>query len=123
MQSLYFYAAGAISGVWLLVHLFLGGREVARPLLASVELDPMVRDVQYLCWHFTSVGIAGIALFYVLAAMSETVSYAVAGTVLAAGFTVTGVGLVIKQKAAHLKVPQGCLFLPVALFGVLGLLA
>ena len=70
MQSLYFAAAGAIAGIWLVVHLFLGGREVARPLLASVELDPMVRDVQYLCWHFTSVGIAGIALFFAVAAFT-----------------------------------------------------
>ena len=122
-QSVLFFGAGSIAAIWFLVHLFLGGKQIARPLLATTELDPVVRDVQYLCWHFTSVGIVGIAVFFVLAAIGWGEAYAVAGTFLAAGFTATGVALVVKQGAQHLAVPQGWLFLPIAALGVVGLWA
>jgi len=121
MQTITFALAGGIAALWFLVHIFLGGREIARPLLASQELHPVVRDVQYLCWHFTTVGIAGMAVFFGLAAAQANPSYAVAGTFLAAGFTVTGVFLTFKQRANHLAVPQGWLFLPIAALGMAGL--
>ncbi len=119
----YFYALAAIiSAIWFAVHVFIGGREIAQPLRQSIELDPLVRDVQYLCWHFTTVSIAAISLFFVLAFFLEQQPYAVAGTIMAAGFTLTGIGLVAAIRQSHRKAPQGWLFAPITLLGLWGLL-
>lgn len=120
----YLYAAAAIiSAVWFGVHLFLGGREIAKPLRQSSDLDPLVRDTQYLCWHFTTVSIAAMLLFFWLAYFLGQQPYAVAGTILSAGFTLTGVGLVVAIRQSHWKVPQGWLFAPITALGLWGLLA
>lgn len=118
----YFAAAGGISAVWLVVHLTAGERDVARPFLAVAALDPVVRETQYLCWHFTSVAIGCMALFLGGAAATGMVGLAIAGVALAAGFAVVGVGLVVARGARHRDVPQGWLFVPVAALGLTGLL-
>ena len=61
--------AAALSAVWFGVHIILGGREVAGPLRGS-DLDPLVRDVSYLCWHLASWSIAATALFFGLAGLT-----------------------------------------------------
>ncbi len=116
-----FLGAAALSGVWLVVHLFMGGREIARPLRESDALAPVVRDTQYLCWHFTSASIAAIALFFLLAALRAEPTFAVAGTILSAAFTVIGVGLVKPLGQSFAVLPQGWLFLPITLLGLWGL--
>lgn len=123
MNSLFFASAGGLAAIWLTVHLFLGGREIARPLIHATALDPLVRHTQYLCWHFTSVAIACMSAFFVWAAVSGDQIIAIAGIALALGFFVVGVGLVMSMQEDHRKLPQGWLFLPVALLGILGLVA
>ena len=91
-------------------------------MLSATELDVVVRETQYLCWHFTSVSIACISGFFVASAWLGEDTFALVGTVLASGFVVSGIGLVQLRQASHLKMPQGWLFVPVALFGVLGLI-
>lgn len=118
-----FWAAAGLAALWCGVHLFMGGREVARPLRASPDLDPVVRDTQYLCWHFTTLSIACMAGFFAWAAASGQTAFAVAGTVLAAGFVLTGVSLVMAMGARHSDLPQGWLFAPVAALGVAGLVS
>lgn len=118
---LVFWIASGVAGLWLVVHLYLGGKEIAQPLLAST-LKPIPRDVLYMCWHFVSAGIAAMALFFGLAAWLGDTSYAVAGTVLAGAFWIIGVAIAIRQGSSHLATPQGWLFLPIAALGLWGLL-
>ena len=120
MTNLIFGAAGALAALWFVVHLFIGGRQIARPLLEAHTLNPLVRHTQYLCWHFTTVAIAGMAIFFGMAAMTGTTAFATSATVLAGGFVVAGVGLVVSLGESHARLPQGWLFLPVAALGVMG---
>lgn len=122
MDTILFGAAGGLAATWLAVHTFLGGREIAQPLIAATTLKPVVRHTQYLCWHFTTVAIAAMVLFYALAAITGVAAYATAASVLAAGFFLVGVGLVIALGESHLRLPQGWLFLPVLGLGLAGLL-
>ncbi|MEL7343296.1 MAG: hypothetical protein AAFN59_00365 [Pseudomonadota bacterium] len=120
MSDLIFGTAGAVAALWFAVHLFVGGRQIARPLVEAQSLRPVVRHTQYLCWHFTTVAIAGMALFFGIAAVTGTVAFATSATLLAAGFFVVGVGLVLSLGESHARLPQGWLFLPVAALGLLG---
>ena len=120
MTQLIFGAAGAFAALWFAVHLFAGGRQIARPLVEAHSLPSVVRHTQYLCWHFTSVAIAGTAIFFGIAAVTSTIAFATAATLLAAGFFFVGVGLVVSLGESHARLPQGWLFLPVAALGVVG---
>ena len=122
MTAPFFWAAGALSAIWLLVHCIVSGRQIAQPLVEATSLDPIVRHTQYLCWHFTSVGIAAMAGFFLWAAASQAPAFAISATLLAAGFFVVGVALVWRSGGSHLQLPQGWLFLPVAILGLAGLL-
>ena len=113
--------AGILSAFWLLVHLTAGERDVAKPLLQSGDLDPVVRETQYLCWHFTSVTMACMAGFYVWSAITTDTAFAIAGIALSSSFAVLGIGLVVLRKGKHLELPQGWLFVPVTLLGLGGL--
>ena len=120
MTDLTFGAAGAFAALWFAVHLIVGGRQIARPLVEAKTLNPVVRHTQYLCWHFTTVAIAGMAIFFGIAAMSGTIAFATSATLLAAGFFFVGVGLVVSLGESHTRLPQGWLFLPVASLGLVG---
>ncbi len=120
MTELIFGAAGAFAALWFAVHLILGGRQIARPLVEAQALNPVVRHTQYLCWHFTTVAIAGMAIFFGIAAVTGTIAFATSATLLAAGFFVVGVGLVMSLGESHARLPQGWLFLPVAALGLAG---
>ncbi len=121
MESTLFASAGCLAAIWLAVHTFVGGRQIARPLVASTELPPVVRHTQYLCWHFTTVAIACMATLFGIAALTGIKAYAGSATLLATGFFVVGVGLVIALEEMHMRLPQGWLFLPVAGLGLAGL--
>ncbi|MCK0150261.1 hypothetical protein MWU54_09530 [Marivita sp. S6314] len=118
---IWFSIAAVLSFTWLCVHLFLGGKEIAQPLLASQSLTPVVRDTQYLCWHFTSCAIALMAGCFAYAAWSGDASLAWPATILSGAFALTGIGLVARIGQSHARLPQGWLFVPVAIAGAIGL--
>ncbi|KPP85830.1 MAG: hypothetical protein HLUCCA08_18025 [Rhodobacteraceae bacterium HLUCCA08] len=120
MQQWFFFAAGGLSALWLLVHVFLGGRDIVRPALAS-GLSPVVRDTLYICWHFTTASIAMMAALFIWAGMSLNVTGATIASVLAAAFSLVGIVLVLRQGGRYRDLPQGWLFVPVALLGGIGL--
>lgn len=122
MSDTYFLTAAGLSALWFGVHLVLGGRDIAKPLLAATDLTPVVRDTQYLCWHFTSVAIAAMAGFFLWAGITGENAFAVSGTLLAAGFFLTGTLLTALIGARFKDLPQGWLFLPVAGLGLAGLI-
>lgn len=115
-----FASAALVSFVWFLVHLFVGGKEVARPLLAS-DTDPLVLQTLYLCWHLTSVTIAIMAILFAMAAWLATPAYGVAGLIVAAGFALVGIGVVPLRGWSYKIVPQGWLFVPVVALAAIGL--
>lgn len=122
MQTLLFSGAGGLAAIWLVLHLFTGGPQIARPLMNAMTLEPVARHTMYLCWHFTSAAIACMSVFFGWAAIEGDMSFAIAGTALASGFCVVGIGLVLLMKEKHAELPQGWLFLPVAALGFMGLL-
>lgn len=122
MDNWAFFAAAGLAALWLVIHLFAGGRDTARPLLDCTELSPVVRDTLYICWHFVTASLALMAGLFVWAGLSGQNAPALAATALAASFSFVGIGLALRQRANLLEVPQGWLFVPVAGLGCAGLL-
>jgi len=120
MDNVFYVAASGLATLWLIIHTFVGGRETARPLLQAASLEPVVRNTQYLCWHFTTVAIVCMAGLFLFAGFTGIDAYATSATLLASGFFVAGVAIAFTLRENHIRLPQGWLFLPVAGLGVAG---
>lgn len=117
IDQILFGIAGSVATLWFIVHLFLGGKEVIVPMRADPHLDPVVRDTLYVGWHYISVSVAAMAALFFIAIFTARADLAMAGTALAWGFTLVGIGQVPAIGARYRDLPQGWLFLPIALLG------
>ncbi len=103
-----------------LIHVFIGGRLIAEPLLAS-DLETLPRLTLYLCWHGVTVILAGMALLCADALFwrrKADSAYAVAGLALA--FTLIGWLLIVRFDVAPLTLPQWIVFAPMSATAFLG---
>lgn len=105
------------------VHAVMGGREVAGPLGRSAMLDPVVRAVALMCWHFTTVAILAMALCYAAGAIGWGAAPVWLAVAMSVAFAVIGVAMAVRDEVSLAKAPQGPLFLPPALLGIWSLLA
>ena len=122
-MNVYLLIAALCAGGVALLHVFVGGPEAARPLLAAKDLGRTAKLTNYYCWHLVSLTLAAMTGCYVVAAFRpETIELAVLATLLAVAFAIWSVGLALGKQHSLLKLPQWMLFATVAVFGVLGLL-
>jgi hypothetical protein len=114
-------AAGLLASVWFLVHLFVGGREVARPLRENRTLPEMARAVAWLCWHWVSGSLLAMAALLLAGAVLDRPDLVIAGGLLAAAFAVVGIALPPVMGWSYRMAPQGWLFVPVVALAALSL--
>ncbi len=116
-------AAGAASGVICLIHVFAGGRHIAGPLLSARDLHDVPKYTQYYCWHLVTIVLAAMSLAFIYAAIGTGArDVAMVMGVIAAAFAVFGLIIVPVMKQSYREMPQGWLFVPVALLGIAGAL-
>ena len=122
MNTLLVIAAG-LSLFNLALHFFIGGRSIARPLLETAGLTDEVKYVQYYCWHLATLSIAlQLGLFVIAAFMPTMGVLAIIGTVFAASFALLGIAMAPALKVSYGVLPQGWLFVPVTVCGLLGII-
>lgn len=122
-MNFWFVAAAATSFVTFLVHLVLGGREIARPLLAA-DLQAKPKYTSYYCWHMVTITIAAVALAFALAALpGRTGDLALFATGLSLLFLLWNIVMIVSRRLRFLHYPQWSLFLPGTLLGIVGLMA
>jgi len=119
MEMMFSIAAALLSALWLLVHFFLGGREVADIIRDNDTLPPQVAAATWMCWHMVTATLAAMSAFFALGIW--TPPFTIAGIVLAMGFAIVGIATAPLLRISYLKLPQGWLFLPVVLLGWLSL--
>lgn len=118
----WFLAAAATSLFTFLTHVFLGGREVAAPLLRS-ELRAIPKFTSYYCWHMVTITIAALALAFVLAGLpGGSRELALFATALSVLFMLWNLALIATQRLRLFHFPQWLLFLPGSVLGTAGLL-
>lgn len=118
--------AGMLSLAVCLIHLFLGGKEIARPLLDTTALKPIPKYTNYYCWHLVSLTIAGMGVMFLVAAWwPSAVELAWAGMIMSALFSLWNIGLyfgVRRQLRAWHDMPQWLLFAPIAVVAYIGIM-
>jgi hypothetical protein len=118
----FFTAAAVLSAGVCAAHVFAGGRFYLRPLLAATGLHPVPRFVHYYCWHLVTMILVAMAIGFGRAAVDPgAADVALLLTVLASGFSLWSLVLVLWKRQRPLQMPQWALFAPVALSGILGL--
>ena len=120
MQIFFFHAAAGLSLLWAFVHLIMGGREVARPLLVA-DLPPVVIYTSYLCWHYVTGALFLLAVLFLLAGFGYGTG--LSATLLAGVFVGVGVVIPVATGQGFKLLPQGLLFVPNTALGIAGLLA
>lgn len=115
-------AAAALAAITTLIHAWLGGREIAAPLLAAERLRNVPKYTMYYCWHLVTIILAGQALAFTLAAFGHgSRDLAVFATAGAGLFALWSLGMVGSFRLRPAHFPQWALFAPMAACGALGL--
>lgn len=116
-----FALAALFSLIATAVHLFVGGRLAARPLIAAPGLDPAVRWQAYFGWHAASVAQIAMTAGFAMAALGRVSSdVALLFTLMAAVFSPLAVWVSLKGGIAPWRFPAVWLFAAVAVLGVFG---
>ncbi len=123
-MNVWFLAAGLLSLFVCWVHVVMGGKDIARPLLDSADLKPIAKYTNYYCWHLVTIMIAGLGAMFLLSAYwPEAYILAGAGAVFAGLFSLWNIALYLwkREKLRHwYDLPQWVLFAPVAILGTIG---
>ena len=110
MNTLLMIAAVAALAVTAL-HVFVGGRGIARPLLKSRDIHNVVRLTAYYCWHMVSIILAALALAFAWAALDPAAwRVAAFATGLCICFALLSFVLVTVTGQKHRHMPQWMLF-------------
>lgn len=124
MQQAFLWSAAIASAMTFIVHTFIGGREVARPLLADRGLPKEVKWLSYYCWDIATILLAAMFAAYAWAAWSgEARDLAFAVTALAAALSVLSVWVALKGDINPFHFPSTSLFAVTACLGAAGLLS
>ncbi|MEL7463185.1 MAG: hypothetical protein AAFN79_03920 [Pseudomonadota bacterium] len=114
--------AAALSAVTAAIHAFVGGPEIARPLLQA-EMARVPKLTTYYCWHIVTITLIAMTLgFAVAAAHPDAATGAITWTLIAAAFALWSVALFIWKRMPPFALPQWALFTPIAGLGLWGLL-
>jgi len=106
------WAASAMGLLWALVHLFLGGRQVAAPLRSS-DLPEVVRATAWMCWHMVTAVLFLLPVLAAWGALTAAPGSILAALVLNLGLVVAGVAAKVVLGVSWATLPQGLLFVPI----------
>lgn len=119
-MNIFLLAAAGLSAAVCLIHTFAGGRTIAVPLLKA-DLHPVPKYVAYYCWHIVTIVLAVIAVMFALAGVrADSLDLGWVATALVTSFCLLGLAVPPLKKQKYKNMPQGWLFLPIAVLGITG---
>jgi len=122
-MSIFLWAAALVSGLTFVVHTFIGGKYVARPLLADTSLPIESKWLNYYCWHNTTIIIALNSGAYVwLAATPGQTPVILLLSVITATFSLLSIWTARKAGVSPLRLPSTSLFAVTSALGWAALL-
>ncbi|KPP89561.1 MAG: hypothetical protein HLUCCA08_09655 [Rhodobacteraceae bacterium HLUCCA08] len=112
------WLAAGLSLAWFLVHTFVGGAEVAGPLRAS-DLPVEVVAPAWMVWHMVTGLLLLMAVSFAVATLQRDAGSMILSSAMAAVFALAGLAAVPLTGAGLGDLPQGLLFVPVAIAGLI----
>jgi hypothetical protein len=121
IHNYWFAAAGVAAAVTMLLHLVVGGRYIARPLLRSSEMTPTAKFTNYYCWHLVTIYIGLMSFsFFGAAIRVEGFALGMIMTIAAALNTILSIAIILITRQSFKKMPQWALFFIIFVFAALG---
>lgn len=121
-MNFWFLSAAVLSAGICALHVTLGGREAARPLLAATALDRVAKFTNYYCWHLVTIAIALMAAAFAFASRpGASTDLAIFASVTAVTFALWSIVMIVRYRLSPLQFGQWALFLPVGFLGAVGL--
>jgi hypothetical protein len=115
-------AAAVVSLITFLVHTFVGGYQVAKPLLNASSIQETTKLTTYYCWHITTILLLVMTCAYAYVAVLQfDIPLTIAVTSIAGACALLSIGLIAVLKLNPLDYPQWIFFIPITLLAVLGL--
>jgi len=123
MQIYLLYSAVIMSIITFIVHTFIGGPRVVKPLLENNDLPKASKWLNYYTWHITTIFtlLMGGAYAYV-AYHPDRPELVVFLTILTGAFSLLSVAVALKGKINPFRFPSTSLFAIVCLLGLSSLL-
>jgi len=117
-------SSGILGLITSAAHIVAGGKDVARPLLAST-LNDDVKLTTYACWHLVSVSLVASSLALIIEGLglikSPSMVIFISALWLIYGIVFLVVTLGVAKPPGIVRFPQWTLLLPVGLLGLLGI--
>jgi hypothetical protein len=120
-MEIWLASAAIFSMVTCVIHVIVGGRFVAQPLLQAGELGTVAKYTNYYCWHLVTIAIAAMAAAYAYSAAYGARELAAFASLEALAFAAWNLGLILKNGLSFIRFPQWGLFLLIAGAGAAGL--
>ena len=111
-------AAAVFAGLTCLIHTILGGRDAARPLLNSKDLQTVPKLTNYYCWHIVTIVLALMSAGYAHLSQTYETGLSWGLLIMSVLFTALSLGLVLKFRVTPLALPQWTLFAVLSLIGI-----
>jgi hypothetical protein len=108
--------AAILSFVTFAVHLFVGGREIATPLLKS-DPDQVPKLTAYYCWHLVTLMLLlmtatfGYAFFF-----QGNAALVVTMMIFSVGCALLNFGLIVVYRVSPIQLPQWIFFVLISVF-------
>lgn len=103
--------SAALAAATCLIHLFLGGARIARPLLEATGLRTVPKLTLYYCWHMVTILLAGLAGMLLAAALLPAPVLAWTALAFTLSFALLSLAIVAVKRVRPLHMPQWLLFL------------
>lgn len=121
LSTTWLWIAAVLSFATMWAHIIVGGRYIARPLLKS-EMHAVPKYTNYFVWHMVTIVLGGMSIAFALAAYAPAAwELAIFALVLAIGFCVLNLAVVITRRQSFIYIPQWSFFLLISLAGCLSI--
>lgn len=120
IQSYPALSAAFVGIITFYIHTFIGGKIVARPLLADNNLPKASKWLNYYCWHIATLTILFVSFRFFKLALFPISSELIELSIFALCLSVLSAIVALKGGINPLKFPSTTLFF---LMGIIGLFA
>ena len=124
MNTFLLWLAALVSFVTFMVHTFIGGPRVAKPLLATTHLPVASKWLNYYCWHIATILLLAMSVgFSYVALRPDRPELAIFLFTLSAALSALSAAVALKGGINPLRFPSTSLFAAIAALGASALLS